>query len=142
MYTGKIIKWFVACVVVVFTTSCATPVYRQYNGAQRQSENIAVLRGPTFTDPGVFVEKVDGNPPPDAKWNRNFYGSKFDGSFRIHLLPGKHTILVRATDIKWKAVGSLEVRFSVQAGKEYMVRASANLATKTWRAWVEELERK
>lgn len=120
-------------------TSCTTPVYRLYSGTELQPEEISVLID--SPDLNVFIDAVDGMPPPDAHRFRKFYGNNFDGSFRIELRPGKHTLSVRygSPDLPGHfSVQNLVISFYAEAGKVYTLKASLDTVRMTGKAWVEE----
>ena len=140
---------------MVGASCCTAPVeYKSQQGPSATATNTAFLiNSPSIH---VFVEAVDGQPPPDRAWNKTFYGSKVNGEFRIELAPGEHTLslrygpteppflsfgadtIMRATDgtVYTTKAHRMEVHFVAEPGKTYTVLMTWD-PTQGWRAWVE-----
>lgn len=139
--------------VLVFVQGCATPTYRLYNGGPLAKEQLAVLHDtPGRWQSSVYIDAVDGLVSTDKRGN--WYGSNWDGSFRIELLPGTHTLTVRLLGGDWYGNGVTTVTFTAEAGKTYVVNYSIDTVSRNesqiglmsksisissqWHAWVEE----
>jgi hypothetical protein len=148
----RLIQFTVVCTVAALVTSCATPTYKLqegtykiYEGTSSPPDKIATL----LINEGYSVGMIDGFPPPpgswqesvvDGKWQKKYGGSLWDGSLRIELLPGEHTISVGFCEPYRASVGQLVITFHVEAGKVYRVVKSEG-RNWSWNAWVEEIKR-
>ena len=80
------------CICGSLVASCAAPTYRIYSGEPKDTRDIAaIITNDKFVH--CYIWKVDGISPPPGS-DRPHYGSGWDGSYRIEVLPGKHTIIV------------------------------------------------
>jgi len=112
-------------------SGCATP-YRHYEGPELPPEKVSTLvssqtsatRGllsdklgiPSLGTARVFVNQIDGKPKP-GKFSYNEYTT---GQFEIHLLPGKHSLLVRV-DLYQTVASPIAIDFVAEAGHRYFV---------------------
>lgn len=135
----------ILCMVASVVTSCASPIYRLYEGPSLEPEKIAILIS-SHSVPGcgnplhlmhqncVVVDLVDGKTLDGGSRSR----------FRIELLPGKHTLSVRYLSYRDRGAyfpGNIlfteptPLTFYAEAGKLYILRASAE--NFEFAAWVE-----
>lgn len=128
-----------------FLIACSTtPVYKLYDGIDRNSSEIAVLKNSfSLLDTSIYIDSVDGISPNDASAIKSFYGSKLTGNFRIELLPGKHVVSVRY-GYQGTSVGSFTVEdailnFEAKAGKTYYPRVSLDKTIMRGVIWLEEV---
>jgi len=124
-------------------SGCATP-YRHYEGPELPPEKVAALvssqasatRGllsdklgiPSFGTAQVFVNQIDGKSKP-GKFSYNEYTAN---QFEIHLLPGKHSLLVRI-DIYKSVTSPIAIDFVAEAGHRYFVGGRAESTTSGFR---------
>lgn len=128
------------CIIAIWTVSC-TAHYKLYEGDHFSPKEVAVLisKDPFFRSHGLYLDEVDGKGAPDAYIFKKWYGSKLDGSFRIELSPGEHTLSVSYRG-KYISVRNQRITFYAQAGRTYTIKAFADTQKMTWRAWVEEID--
>jgi hypothetical protein len=147
--SSRFIQFFFFCIVASLVTACAATTYKLYEGTNLTQEKIAILTNSDLDQIysslvnvyDIYIDLVDGKKPPDARWNKSFYGSKFGGGYRIELLPGKHTLSVRLgspNKAGYYSLNNIEITFDAEAGKKYVVLASM-LSQTTWKAWVVEI---
>jgi hypothetical protein len=112
---------------------CATP-YRHYEGPELPAEKVAVLvssqasatRGLLSDKLGihalgtanVFVNEIDGK----KKQGKFSYNEATAHQFEIHLLPGKHSLLLRI-DYAGAITQPITINFVAEAGHRYFVAA-------------------
>ena len=144
----RLIQLAIVCTVAALVTSCASPTYKFYEGTYKLYEGtpsppdkIATL----LTTFGSYVVTIDGFPPPDSR--QAFSGSAWDGSLRIELLPGEHTISVGFDFVLGRgqemwSVGQKMITFHVEAGKVYVVVIDCNSARTNWNVRVEEVPKR
>ena len=134
--SNRLIQIAITCIGAALLASCAGPVYKLYEGPNLQPNEIAVLKNsPGWSGLSVYVDSIDGI----TRSNDEFYGSMWDGSFRVELLPGEHTVSVRYTS-DYYSVQNKDITFHAEAGKIYTVKASIDSAAMKWTAWVEEID--
>jgi hypothetical protein len=136
---------FFICIVSTLISSCTAPTYKFYEGNGLPPEKIAILSN-TLMDKNVKIYIVDGKKDPDPILGKHFYGSKWDGGFRIELLPGKHTLsLGYNNNYDIYSINYKEISFNAEAGEEYTVKAQAIdvgltseniLNNRHWKAWI------
>lgn len=139
---SRFVQFAIVCTVAVLAISCAPPgIYKLYEGPKLPSEKIAVLKN-SPAGRYIYIELVDGIPPPTTQGN-TVYGSYLDGSFRIELLPGKHTLSVKyycsSRVYTTYSIHNQEITFYAEAGKVYTVKGGVVLFHE-WEAWVEEIK--
>ena len=118
------------CTIAALVASCVTPTYKLSGGYYKlckdnsSPDKVAIL----IINKGYYVEKIDG-----SMLLRN-------GSLRIELLPGEHSISVGFDGAPgtYSSLGQLKITFNVEAGRVYTVAKSVDTANQTWKAWVEE----
>jgi hypothetical protein len=114
-------------------SGCATP-YRNYEGPELPPEKIAVLvstassatRGllseklgiNMFGTANVFVNEIDGK----KKQGKFSYNEASAHQFEIHLLPGKHSLLLRI-DYVGAITQPITINMVAEAGHRYFVAA-------------------
>jgi hypothetical protein len=122
-----------AVAAVLALPGCATP-YRHYDGPELPPEKVAVLvssqssatRGllseklgiHTLGTANVFVNEIDGK----KKQGKYSYNEPTAHQFEIHLLPGKHSLLLRI-DYAGAVTTPITINFVAEAGHRYFVAA-------------------
>jgi hypothetical protein len=99
------------------SSQAKTRTHRLYEGPPRPAAEIAILHTPTKKDASFGLLTVDSKKPASHK----YYGSGWDNSFSIELLPGLHVleIAVRRAFGHWSTAG--QITFMFQAGHEYEI---------------------
>jgi len=114
-------------------SGCATP-YRTYEGPELPPEKVAALvsssssatrsllsdklRIRTFGNSNVLVNQIDGKSKP-GKFSYNEFSAH---QFEIHLLPGKHSLLLGLDDYqRWSL--PITIHFVAEAGHRYFLGA-------------------
>jgi hypothetical protein len=147
MLKKNILPFLLICIATCFVSACATPTYKFFEGKNPLPGQVAILSS-MFMDKNVRIYMIDGKRDPDPVLNKVYFGSKWDGSFRIELLPGKHTLSIGHNENVLYLANYKEISFVAEAGKEYTVKAQEINIDKTydniinnrnWKAWVEKI---
>jgi hypothetical protein len=120
-----------ALAVTLAISGCATP-YRHYEGPELPPEKVVALVSsqasatrellsgkldiPTFGTAKVLVNQIDGKSKP-GKFSYNEYTT---GQFEIHLLPGKHSLLL-GIDVYWAVGSPIAIDFVAEPGHRYFL---------------------
>jgi hypothetical protein len=129
-----------------------------YSGEPKEAKAVAALITNDKSVRNVYVWTVDGIPPPPRS-KRQHYGSAWDSSFRIEILPGKHTIIVGylqesrvsrrivndkiITTTKLGPIPKAErhpVTFYAEAGKEYRLEGRYDITREIMHYQVAEVK--
>jgi hypothetical protein len=129
-YLQKTFALLISIAAVQFFVSCAAPLYRTYDGPQKDKKDIALLVGiqkyMSFKSEDVIVQIVS----VDNK--TGFRGSRWDGEYQIELLPGVHEIIVRYRGYGKYSAGANRLTFDAKPGQVYMVKPNLAQTSKYW----------
>ena len=124
------------CIIFTLLTSCTPVIYKHYEGNSLKPEEIVVLKSPHKFINDVDLVSVDGKP--------GRYGSIWNNSYRIELLPGRHTLTVRYKEGGIVSTRNQTLTFTGEAGKIYTVEYSSDTSLESMsidaKAWVEEIK--
>jgi hypothetical protein len=121
--------------LLVLCTGCADQVYKAYDGGEKSSDELAVIK--PFSTGGIRGVHAEILGVDD---------DYFDGSLpeRVEILPGKHSVLIRCgrgrlvfedNDGLQDRQGSVE--FTARAGRKYMAVCSIN--KNSFLKWITDL---
>jgi hypothetical protein len=142
---NKLINFSIFFILLISLSSCATPRYKLYEGNDLPPEQIAVLINSGSKNSAIYINQVDGKAPPESKGKQSSFGSKLDGSCRIELSPGQHTLSVTYAissqgDIKgFYPVENQSITFNAEAGNIYVIKALQDSSNNKWKGWVEQV---
>jgi hypothetical protein len=142
---NKLIKFFIFVILLISLASCATPRYKLYEGNDLPPEQIAVLINSGAKNLAIYINQVDGKAPPESGTKKSAFGSKLDGSCRIELSPGQHTLsvsfaIISQGDIKgFYPVENQSITFNAEAGKIYLIKGLQDSSNNKWKGWVEQV---
>ena len=131
--------------LTAFLASCASrpETVRLYEGQQLPAQEVAYLVG---DEASLRLHSVDGRISPTG---RKSYGSSWDGTYRLEVLPGDYTLDVslnfRTTsgDLSNRftahemyysihSVDNVDIRLSVEPGRTYVLTSQWDLDSKQW----------
>ncbi len=130
---------FIFAVTILF--GCAHYPLPGTEGQAKDELAYLVGRPSTWEDYELVLRKIDAVPGPthgffsrgdDSKW----FGSSWDGSYRIDLLPGAHTLTIKCTSREGAHI-EYETEFTARAGHIYEPRAVVE--NERWRVWIEDI---
>ena len=136
-YLQRVLALFFLVAVAQFLISCAAPRYRTYDGPPKDKKDVAFLVGiqkyASFKAEDVIVQIVS----VDKK--TGFRGSRWDGEYRIELLPGVHEIGVRYRGHNLLSTGVTALTFKAEPGQIYVVKPNLAQSSKYWAPSVENI---
>jgi len=103
---------------LTLATGCATGRHQLYAGVAQPLGQIARVRSGNNWDGSVRLLAVNGQRGPNGAGFG--YSSRWDGTFRVDLLPGEYTLTVRHV---W-AAAETNLCLTASAGHTYLVYAA------------------
>jgi hypothetical protein len=136
-YPQKVLALLISLTAIQFFISCAAPHYRTYDGPPKDKKDVAFLVGiqkyASFKVEDAIVQIVS----VDKK--TGFRGSRWDGEYRIELLPGIHEIEVRYRGYNLYSTGKNALTFNAEPGQIYTVKPNLAQTSKYWAPSVENI---
>jgi hypothetical protein len=131
--------------LTAFLASCASrpETVRLYEGQQLPAQEVAYLVG---DEASLCLHSVDGRMSPSG---RRGYGSSWDGTYRLEILPGEHTLTVSlnfrtTSDVisnrfttheiyySIQSVDNVDIRLSFEPGRTYVLTSEWDFEGKQW----------
>jgi hypothetical protein len=116
---------FVALILVILTSGCAT---RMYQGGQLPKEQVAIIKGEV--KPCFFRWSVVGVDSVVISYVDKKLVKYATGHMRVEVMPGSHKVLVEIKSESSNAfghiervLGRLDLEFNAEAGHEYKIKA-------------------
>jgi hypothetical protein len=132
-------------VLMTFMAGCASrpETVRLYDGQQLPAQEVAYLVG---NEASLRLHSVDGRISPSG---RKSYGSPWDGTYRLEVLPGEYTLTVslnfRTTSGEISnrfstyemhysiySVDDVDIRLSFEPGRTYVLTSEWDFDSKQW----------
>jgi hypothetical protein len=129
-YMHRYMQVIILVIAAQFFISCAARHYRTYDAPPKPKNEIAMLVGiyklTSFKNEDIIVQIVS----IDQK--TGFRGSRWDGEYKIELLPGVHEVGVRYRGYGYTSTTPITLTYHFEPGQTYVVKPNLSQRGRHW----------
>lgn len=155
-------KWLIVILILFLFSNC-TATYNLYKSKnEKKDSDVAIIYkdfdwgiGGYIDQNSIQITQIDDIKAPckGIVCLKRWFGSSWDGSYEIKLLPGKHTVHVRfksnkvisvernGKTIKGFILFKRKVTFDAEPGQKYYVAAEYLPSSKSTKCWIKKMNK-
>lgn len=117
-------KTCLATMILAITSACSTSAYKLYEGDPLSLDQVSLIKyegDPWYAPGGVRVWTLDGCLRSRKGLSPLYFGSGWNGSYYIELLPGQHTLTASYSHGTHRSNEDAKAALQSEAGRVYVV---------------------